>query len=410
MAATKIKTYDFEAYDNKGNRTKGRLEAATEAAVVQILRQRGDVPLVIEEAGKGLRRDITLPGFAKGVGLKDLSIFARQFSTLVGSGMSLLRALNVLADQTENPKLKQAIIDVRSDVEGGVGLSDALARHDTIFPALAVALVRAGETGGFIDKALVQVADTFEKDGQLRAKIKGALTYPAIVLAFSFLMIGAVLLFIVPVFENMFKQLGGDLPLVTQLIVDASHNLYWTAPLLIVVVGGGIWLFRRELRSRPELRLWFDRRRLKLPVFGKLLQKLAISRFARNLGTLLEVGVPMLNALDVVGATTGNAVITAAMKELQTAVREGQPMSAPMSENWIFPAMVTQMVEVGEETGEISQMLHKIAEFYDREVDSATESLTAAIEPLMVVIMGAIVGGMIICLYLPMFTIYQNIK
>ncbi|GAA2514307.1 type II secretion system F family protein [Pilimelia columellifera] len=410
MTATKSKTYEYQAVDTKGNRAKGRVEALNQAAAVQILRQRGDMPLVVEEAGKGLRRDITVPGFGPKVTLKDLTVLSRQFATLVSSGMSLLRALGVLAEQTSNAVLKEAVTEVRSDVEAGIGLSDALGRQSEVFPMLMVALVRAGEAGGFIDQALEQVAVTFEKDSALRSKIKSALTYPAIVMAFSVILIAAVLIFIVPIFEDMFAQLGGELPLVTQLIVSASHAIAWVGPVLLALSVGGVLLFQRELKRNPATRLAFDRFKLRLPVFGPLLRKLAMSRFSRNLGTLLNVGVPMLNALSVVGATTGNAVVTEAMKGLQDAVREGRPMSAQMAEQELFPAMVTQMVEVGEETGEISQMLGKIADFYDREVDTATEQLTSSLEPIMVVVMGALVGGMIICLYLPMFTIYENIQ
>jgi len=214
----------------------------------------------------------------------------------------------------------------------------------------------------------------------------------------------------VPIFQDMFEQLGGELPLPTRIIVAASESLVWSGPLGITLLVGGTVLFRRELRRSASLRVAFDQLKLRLPVIGPMLSKLAISRFSRNLGTLLGVGVPVLGALDVVGETTGNAVVSAAMKDLQQAVRDGQPMSAPLAKHPLFPQMVGQMVEVGEESGQISQMLDKIADFYDREVDSATEALTAAIEPIMVVVMGLVVGGMVLCLYLPMFTIYENIQ
>ena len=244
----------------------------------------------------------------------------------------------------------------------------------------------------------------------MRGKVKSALTYPVLVLSFSVLMIAGVLIFIVPVFEKMFKSLGGKLPLPTQIIVNVSHALLWLGPLLIIA---GIAITARHqgaLRSNPAFRLWWDSMKLKLPVFGKLFTKIAISRFARNLGTLLWVGVPIMQALDVVGATTGNAVISAAMVDVQAAVRQGEAMSGPLSQHKVFPPMVTQMVEVGEESGQISAMLAKIADFYDREVDETAEQLTASIEPIMVLLMGALVGGMVVCLYLPMFSIYQHIQ
>jgi type IV pilus assembly protein PilC len=356
-----------------------------------------------------LKKELKIPGFGGRTTLKDLAVFSRQFATMTSSGMSLLRALAVLEDQTEKATLKKAINTIRTDVEGGISLSAALGKHDRVFPALMIAMIRAGETGGFLDDALERIAVNFEKDAVLRGKIKSALTYPVIVLFFSMLMIAGVLIFIVPIFEKMFKSLGGDLPLPTQIIVNASHSLLWTGPIVVVVAVVAVTLLRRGLRTKPAMRLAFDKLKLRLPVFGKLFTKIAISRFSRNLGTLLGVGVPMMQALSVVGATTGNAVITEAMLDLEASVRDGEPMSAPLGKHKVFPHMVTQMIEVGEESGQISQMLDKIADFYDREVDAAAESLTASIEPIMVVLMGGIVGSMVVCLYLPMFTIYQNI-
>ncbi|MEN3359427.1 MAG: type pilus assembly protein PilC [Mycobacteriales bacterium] len=404
------RTFEYEIVDTAGKRTKGRLEASNELAAAHLLRQQGSVPLSIEESGTGLRRELTLPGAGNRVTLRDLSVFSRQFATMTSAGMSLLRSLAVLEEQTARPALKRAIGEVRTDVEGGNSLSSSLAKHDRIFPLLMIAMIRAGETGGFLDGALERIATNFEKDAALRGKIKSALTYPAIVLLFSGVLISGVLIFIVPIFEKMFSQLGGALPLPTRIIVTASHTLAWSGPLFVAVVVGGTAAFKAQLRRSPGLRLQVDRVKLRLPVFGPLATKIAISRFSRNLGTLLGVGVPVLQALDVVGETTGNAVITEAMADLQESVREGQPMSSRLSNHGVFPQMVTQMIEVGEESGQISQMLDKIADFYDREVDSAAESLTASIEPIMVLIMGAIVGSMVICLYLPMFTIYQNIQ
>jgi type IV pilus assembly protein PilC len=273
-----------------------------------------------------------------------------------------------------------------------------------------IAMIRAGEAGGMIDRALEQIADSLEKDSALRGKIKSALTYPIIVLCFTFVLIAAVLIFIVPIFEQMFKNLGGKLPAITQSLVTASHNMWWIGPLVLTLIIGSSVTYKRQMRQSAEFRLKADQVRLKMPVFGQLFRKLAISRFSRNLGLLLNVGVPVMQALSVVGETTNNEVINAAMKDVQSAVRDGQTMSAALRRHPIFPEMVTQMIEVGEESGQISQMLDKVADFYDREVDSSAESLTASIEPIMVLVMGAVVGGMVICLYLPMFTIYQNIQ
>jgi type IV pilus assembly protein PilC len=408
MPATK--TFHYNSIDATGRKTKGTVEAANETAATHMLRTRGEVPLELTAAGQGLNKDLKIPGLGGRTKLKDLAVFARQFATMTASGMSLLRSLSILEEQTSAAALKKAAGEVRSDVAGGVSLSTAMAKQDKVFPRLMVAMIRAGEAGGMIDGALEQIASSLEKDTALRGKIKGALTYPAIVLAFTFVLIAAVLIFIVPVFEAMFKNLGGELPGITQFLVDTSHNMWWIGPLVLIAGIGGSITYKRRMRESESFRLAVDKAKLRMPVFGSLFRKLAMSRFSRNLGLLLNVGVPVMQALSVVGETTGNEIINAAMKDVQAAVRDGQPMSSALRNHKIFPEMVTQMIEVGEESGQISQMLDKVADFYDREVDSAAESLTASIEPIMVLVMGAVVGGMVICLYLPMFTIYQNIQ
>ena len=405
-----VRTWAYEALDGAQARVKGVVDATNVAAARSAVRALGLTPLTITPAGQGLQREITLFG-AKRVKQRDLAVFARQFATLAGSGLPLLRSLSVLERQSKNPTLAKTLADVRSDIESGTSLSDAMARHDKVFPRLVVAMIRAGETGGFLDDALERVAVITEKDAALRGKIKSAMTYPTIVLAFSAVMVAIVLIFIVPIFESMFASLGGTLPLPTRIIVGVSHAMVWLAPLTAVVVGLGVLGLRRQLRHSEAWRLRFDRILLKLPIFGTLLGKIAVSRFSRTLGTLLEVGVPAMQALDVVGETSGNAVIGVETVKIKDAIRNGRPMSTPMgAPDSVFPPMVAEMVEVGEESGQISAMLDKIADFYEREVDEATESLTAAIEPVMVVGMGGIVGAMVVCLYLPMFSIYQNIQ
>lgn len=406
-----VTAFDYEVIDRAGAHLTGRLEAPSEAAAVGMLRQQGQIPLRIKAAGVGMNRDLSLPGFrGNKVRPKDLAIFTRQFATMVNSGLTLLRALSVLYDQTEHPALKKALGTIRTDIEAGSSLSDAMARQDRTFPLIMIAMVRAGETGGFLDDALERIAGTLEKDVALRGKVKSAMTYPVIVLTFAGLMIAGVLMFIVPIFEKMFASFGSKLPLPTLIIVNISHALVWLGPLLIIVVVVSTTLFKNALRTKPEVRLKFDRLKLRTPVFGSLLTKISISRFSRNLGTLLGVGVPVIQALDVVGATTGNAVITEAMISVQESVRQGGTMAGPIRDHGVFPPMVAQMVDVGEESGQISSMLGKVADFYDREVDQAADQLTAAIEPIMVLFMGVVVGGMVVCLYLPMFTIYQHIQ
>jgi type IV pilus assembly protein PilC len=406
----KTKTYDYEVIDASGKRSKGKLEAPNEDAVASALRQQGVSPLSIREAGTGLNREIKLFNIGDRVTLKDLAIFARQFATMTSSGLSLLRSLAILEEQTPKPKLAKAIRDVRLDIEGGLSLSAAMAKHAKIFPRLMVAMINAGETGGFLDSSLDRIATNLEKDATLRGKVKSALTYPVIVLAFSVLMVGAVLIFIVPVFSKMFKQLNAQLPLPTRMLVTLSGQAWWAVPLFIAVIVGTFLGIKRQYRESAEFRLSFDKFKLRLPVFGKLFTKIALSRWSRNLGTLLAVGVPIMQALDIVGETSGNAVVAAAMDSVRDAVRDGQPISSALDDNPLFPAMVVQMIEVGEESGQLSAMLDKVADFYDHEVDAATEQLAAAIEPIMVVLMGGVIGTVVVALYLPMFTVYQHIQ
>lgn len=409
MSATATSTFTYRSVDRFGKNIKGKVEAPSEAAANAILRQQGIVPMELAAASI-MQKDLTIPGLGGRVTLKDLSVLVRQLAAMTSSGMPLLRSLVVLEDQAVKPLLKKTLGEVRQDIEGGSALSVALGKHPKVFPLLMVAMIRAGETGGFLDAALEQIATNMEKDAALRGKIKGALMYPMIILIFSVLMVAGVLIFIVPVFVKMFQQFGGELPLPTQILNTLSQNLLWAGPLALVVVGVGVATLRHLLRTKPAVRLGFDKIKLRLPVFGPLFTKIALSRFSRNLGTLLSTGVPVMQALDVVAGTVGNAVIANVVHEIKDAVRDGKAMSSPLRQHKVFPQMVVQMVEVGEESGQISQMLSKIADFYDREVNSAAESLSAAIEPLMVILMGAVVGTMVVCLYLPIFTIYQHIQ
>jgi type IV pilus assembly protein PilC len=404
------KTFSYEVIDTTGALLKGKIDADSAEAAANSLADQKLVPLSVQAAGQGLQKDIKIPGFGGRTSLKDLAIFARQFASMTTSGLTLLRSLGILEEQTSKAKLRTAIGQVRADVQGGTTLSNAMAQHPDQFPLLMVNMIKAGETGGFLDEALARIAKMYESDANLRAKIKSAMTYPVIVLIFSLLLGTGVILFIVPVFEKMFAQLGGKLPLPTQIMVTLSHNMYWALPLFLIATATGLHFYRRAMRTSYPFRLRMDRLKLRLPVFGTLFTKLAISRWARNLGTLLAVGVPIIQALDVVGGTAGNAVVTEAMEDVRNAVRVGQQMSGPLSRHPLFPNMVVQMLEVGEETGQITDMLDKVADFYDHEVETATESLTSAMEPLLVVLLGAVIGTMVICLYLPMFSIYQHIQ
>ncbi|HEX9766986.1 MAG TPA: type II secretion system F family protein [Nitriliruptorales bacterium] len=338
-------------------------------------------------------------------------MFSRQFATMINSGLSLLRALNILAEQTDNKELARIIDEIRAEVEAGKSLSQSLAQHDKVFPKLYIAMVRAGETAGMLDQVLLRVAETLEKDVALRGKIKAALTYPVIVFILAILLTAVMLIFIVPTFTAMFVTLGGELPLPTKILQGAS-NFLASVPGLItfVVVPVAVWQAYKRIRSTEQGRYQLDRIKLQLPVFGNLFHKIALSRFSRNLGTLLRAGVPILQALEITADTVNSGPISMAIKDVQSGVREGEAIATPLAEHDVFPPMVVQMIAVGEETGAVDTMLEKIAEFYDQEVESTTESLTALMEPLMIAALGGIVGSMVIALYMPIFKVIDLVE
>jgi type IV pilus assembly protein PilC len=402
-------TYSYKGRDTAGKVVKGKLDASSEAAAITRMRTMGLAPIeVVAGGGSGLNTELSLAGFEKQVGMKDLAIMSRQLATMVGSGLSLLRALTILADQTENKKLARTLGIVRTQVETGAAFSEALARHHEIFPPLMIHLVRAGEMGGFLDQALESVAGTFEADVKLRQTVKSALTYPVVVLIMAVVATIGMIVFIVPIFEQMFADLGGELPLPTQILVVLSKNMAWVIPLLVVgIVVFAVWW--RKHKNDDKVRAFLDPLKLKMPVFGDLMRKVALARFARNFSTMTRSGVPILQALGIVGETSGNWVIIQALQKVQDSVRAGRSVSAPLAEEAVFPPMVVQMIAVGEDSGSMEQMLGKIAEFYDEEVQSTTESLTSLIEPLMIAVIGIVIGGMIIALYMPIFTIFNQI-
>ncbi|WIB77318.1 type II secretion system F family protein [Curtobacterium sp. MCPF17_002] len=398
--------YDYRGRDGAGKLVKGRLDASSEGAVVQRLRGMGVSPIAITEAkaGSGLQTEIKIPGFEKGVGLKDLAIMARQASTMLSSGLSLLRALSILADQTDNKKLKDILGKVRDDVERGVSFSDAVAKYPVDFPPIMINMIRAGETGGFLDQAMDSIATNFEKEHKLRATIKSAMTYPVVVLCMSLVAVVVMLVFIVPIFQKMFSSLGGQLPLPTMLLVYASHAMVWVGPILLVAIVLG-WLWWRANKNTDRVRAIVDPIRLRLPVFGQLNQKIVIARFARNFSNMIGAGVPILQALQIVGEVSNNFVVQSALQRVAESVRKGQSIAEPLGVEKVFPEMVSQMVAVGEDAGSLEVMLEKIAEFYDNEVETTTEALTSLIEPLLIAFLGVVVGGMIVALYLPIFKI-----
>jgi len=401
-----VKNWNYTSRNKSGKVVKGKLEAPSESAVLGKLQSMGLSPLSVEEgkAGSGLNMELSLAGFEKGVDLKSLAISSRQLSTMISAGLPLLKALHILAEQTENKKLKTILQQVASDVEVGGSFSDSLAKHPVDFPPIMISMVRAGETGGFLEGALDALAVNFEKDAKLRSTIKSAMTYPVMVLCLSLVAVIVMLTFIVPIFKTMFEGLGSSLPAPTQILVNISQNMFWIAPTLIVLfVVGFVW-WRRN-KNTEAVRKVVDPLKLKAPVFGKLAQKIAVARFTRNFANMIGAGVPILQALSVIGATSGNYVIEQATKRVAESVRNGQSLSKPLAEEPVFPPMVVQMMSVGEDAGSLEVMLTKIADFYDDEVQAMTEALTSLIEPLLIAFLGVVIGGMVVALYMPIFSI-----
>ncbi len=402
-------SYAYRVRTKEGRVIAGNMEADGEAAVAQRLRAQGLVPVQItKESGEGLKKEITI--IPEKVKLKDLAVFSRQFATMINAGLSLLRTLSILAEQTENKTLAKTIVALRDDVERGSSLSAAMSKHEKVFNKLYVAMVRAGETGGQLDTVLTRTADNLEADYKLRQKVKSAMTYPVVVAGIAVLLVTVMLLFVVPTFAAMFEGLGGTLPLPTLILLKLSQAAKWLFPLTVVLSIVGFIAYKRARKANAGFRYRADRIKLKIPIFGDLFLKVAISRFTRTLGLLLRAGVPILQALDIVADTTGNEVLTRATTDVKESVRSGESMASPLGRHPVFPPMVVQMIAVGEDTGQIDEMLDKVSDFYDQEVESTTEALTSLIEPIMIAILGGIVGSMIIALYMPMFKIFDLIK
>jgi type IV pilus assembly protein PilC len=402
-------TYAFKALDLAGAPTKGEMEAGDKQAVAAQLRSKGLIVVDIEEQIPASAGDI-LARFRR-VKADELVIATRQLATMVNSGMSLLRSLYIIEEQTENEMLREIWVDVRKDVEAGLALSDALRKKPDMFNDLYVAMVQAGETGGILDTTLVSIAEQLEKDAALKRQIKAAMIYPSLIGGFAFVVLFALVAFLVPVFEKIFKDFGGELPAITKFTVFLSHMITqrW-----YVMFGGAfaiVWLFRKWKKSERGRMQW-DRLKLKFPMkIGDIVQKVALARFSRTFSGLIAAGVPMLEAIDITGRTSGNKVIEKAMFDVRESVKKGGSLTAPMTEvPEAFPVMVTQMIGVGEETGALETMMTKIADFYEEQVEAAVKALTSILEPIMILFVGGIVGFIVIAMYLPMFKVYDQIK
>lgn len=403
-------TFQYKVRDNQGRLLQGSLEGDNQALVATKLRQMGYVPIAIEqEKSKALQRDLKIPGISDRVSQKDVAVFSRQFATMISSGLSLIRALHILNEQTENKQLASVVNDVRLDVEKGASLSQALSRHPKVFTRLYVSMVRAGETGGVLDSVLVQLAAILEKQVELKRKIKSAMTYPVAVLCLVLLIVTAMLVFVVPTFETLYADLGGELPLPTRILLTVSRFATKWMPLILIAEVGFVVGFRKWIASDRGRAVW-DSFKLKVPIFGKLVHKTCLTRFSRTFAVLLRSGVPILEALEITSETVNNRVMASAIREVQDAVKRGESVAAPLAGHAVFPPMVVQMLAVGEETGQVDSMLEKVADFYDQEIEATVDALTSLLEPLLIVVMGGAVGGMVVALYMPMFQIINLVQ
>jgi type IV pilus assembly protein PilC len=383
------------------------------------LRARGlDVVEIREDKGNSILgklssikvEDVANISFFEFITLKDMVVFSRQFSAMISSGVAMLRTLTIIVEQCNNKKLKKVLDEVRVAIESGLSLSDAMSRHPQVFDKLYVSMVKAGETGGILSDVLKRLADFLEYKSKLNQKVTAAMVYPTVVLFIAMAVFWGMLTFILPIFEGLFHNIGGELPAYTQMLIALSQAMrsIWML-LFLIAVGFGIWAFKRYYATGPG-RYQVDFFLLSLPLMGDLIGKVSVARFARTFGTLLQAGVPMLTALEVVKDTAGNAVVADSIQKVYNDVRQGGSISKPMAKAKVFPPMVTQMVAVGEETGRLDDMLSKVADFYDMEVENAVEALTALLEPIMVVGIGGIVGSVVIGMYLPIFTVINQLR
>jgi type IV pilus assembly protein PilC len=400
--------YTYRALDKQGEIIQDKLEGSGEMAVATELRQQGLLVIDVKEQSTGTK-DILEP--FKRIKQADLVVFSRQLATMINAGLPIVRALYVLSEQTENPKLKDVVVAVRKDVEAGSALSEALGKHPKVFSRLYTEMVKAGEIGGILDGVLLRVADQLERDQDLRRKVRSAMIYPIVVLGFAILSASFMLIFIVPVFAGLFQDLGGTLPLPTRITMAISNILtsFWGV-LVYAGMALAVVMFLRWKKTENGRKVW-GRAVLRIPAkIGDVVRKVALARFARTLATLSAAGVPILQSIEITATSSGNWVVETALLKSRDAIREGIPLYKPLEEEPVFPPMVTRMIAVGEETGDIDGMLTKIAEFYESEVDAAVKALTSIIEPIMIVVVGGIVGAIVISMYLPMFEIFNLIE
>jgi len=404
-AQQKLPVWTWEGKTRSGEVKKGEMEATDEASVQQRLRA---MALQNVKIRKKSQLNLKLPGIG-GITQKDLVIFTRQFATMIDAGLPLVQCLDILASQLDNLAFREVLTKVKVKVESGSTLADALKDHPKVFDTLYVQLVAAGEIGGILDTILNRLAAYIEKNEKLKSKVKGAMVYPSIVLCVAVGVTIVLLLFVTPTFEKMFKDFGGAMPAPTQIVIDLSKFLQKYILLMVGVVIGFVIAFRAWKGTKNGREQW-DRFIIQTPVFGPLIRKVAVARFTRTLGTMMSSGVPILDALEVVAKSAGNAMVEKAIRYTKEKISEGKTIVQPLAETQVFPSMVVQMIGVGEATGAMDQMLNKIADFYDDEVDAAVAALTSMIEPVMMVFLGGIVGGFLVAMYLPIFSIAGAVK
>ncbi len=408
MATT---TFDYKVRDRDGRLVSGQLEGDSLALVSAKLQTMGYTPVKITPVkGVNFRSDISIPGLSDRVKLKEVALMSRQLATMVSSGLTLVRALGVLSDQIESKALREAMMQVRADVEQGMLLSSALEKLPKIFPPLYISMVKAGEVGGSLDLVLMKLSTTLEKQVELRSKVRSAMSYPAIVMCLVVVIVTALMIFVVPIFKKLFNSLGGKLPLPTRIVIGVSNIV--ASFYLLVVIGAIviIVLAFNRWKATPAGRYTWDKFKLRPPIFGALVHKVALTRFTSTLSSLLTSGVPIIESLEIVANNSGNAIVAEAVRGAQDGVRRGQSLSSTLATYDVMPIMVTQMIETGEEAGALDAMLEKVAEFYDNEVNSTITSLTSILEPLLIVTMGVCIGFIVISMYLPMFNIYTLIE
>jgi type IV pilus assembly protein PilC len=400
--------YTWEGRTRQGTTKKGVMEAVNEAAVMAQLRAQSVTPVVVKAKARDLLAGIKMP--MGGVPTKDLVMFTRQFATMIDAGLPLVQCLEIQAEQQPNKRFKEILRDVKSDVEQGATFADSLRKHPKPFDNLYTNLVQAGEIGGILDTILNRLAVYLEKAESLKRKVKGAMVYPATILVVAIGVVVLLLVKVIPVFEKMFADFGGELPGPTQMVVNISHFMQQYIVLMLTALGIAVFSFFWARRRFRQFRYRTDALFLKIPVFGSLLRKVAVARFSRTLGTMISSGVPILDALDICAKTAGNMVIELGLQKTRTAISEGRTIAEPLEASGVFPGMVVQMIAVGEQTGAMDAMLSKIADFYDDEVDTAVEALTSLLEPLMMVFLGGTVGGILLAMYLPIFKIAEAVK